>query len=475
MNPTAIALEGPSSSTQPNLLQTVVDPAALTLTAEGWYGPSINLQAFQQNVIVTFNGVQYVAFYDRARQVCVGRRMSGCATWEVLRLVDSVFHNGLRDGGRKADAPPFDAHNTISMGISPADGALHLAYDHHSNPLRYRRSKSGFAGTAARVPFTLDSFLPETSVLGDGPVAAVTYPQFTPTPEGGLFLTFRVGTSGKGDLHVARYAAGNPRWTNHANFISGEKSWTDSFGPSQFRNAYTNGPEFDSSGRLHTVWVWRENTQGANHDICYLYSDDRGETWMDDRGAARAKLSAGTFIDVETPGHVVVPIDRRQSLMNEPDVKLDSARRVHAIIWHRVPGRGTQIPWDRFSSAYFHYFRAGPGDWQRRQLPGPVGTRPRIAFDAADNAHAIHIAPPATGDKTGALYGAGDLVVCRATARSGYTDWAEIRRLPGRFIGDPGVDAPRLTREGVLSVVLQDAPTSSMQPTAFRVADFTLG
>lgn len=37
-------------------------------------------------------------------------------------------------------------------------------------------------------------------------------------------------------------------------------------------------------GNLHATWVWRESSQGANHDLIYCYSQDRGETWRNNRG-----------------------------------------------------------------------------------------------------------------------------------------------------------------------------------------------
>ena len=58
-------------------------------------------------------------------------------------------------------------------------------------------------------------------------------------------------------------------------------------------------------GKLHTTWVWREWTQGPNHDLMYACSEDGGRTWLNNAGQA-LKIPPR----VESPGITVVEIGR---------------------------------------------------------------------------------------------------------------------------------------------------------------------
>jgi hypothetical protein len=84
----------------------------------------LNGNSFQQNVLITFKGWQYAAWYSNKVPgieplfVCLGRRPFASQKWEVL-----VFD----DYQQQVDDP----HNSIQIGICHGDGTLHLSYDHH--------------------------------------------------------------------------------------------------------------------------------------------------------------------------------------------------------------------------------------------------------------------------------------------------------------------------------------------------------
>lgn len=86
----------------------------------------INCYAFQQHAIITFNGWQYAAFYSFLQSgdsveplyVQLARRQLPRGSWELI-----VFG----DYPQTTD----DGHNTVQLGICPADGTIHLSYDHH--------------------------------------------------------------------------------------------------------------------------------------------------------------------------------------------------------------------------------------------------------------------------------------------------------------------------------------------------------
>jgi len=69
--------------------------SALSLKAQVWQTPkttvtavakdgannSVNAVVFRKKLLVTFNGTQYIAYYDNDRYVVVGKRKSGSNKW----------------------------------------------------------------------------------------------------------------------------------------------------------------------------------------------------------------------------------------------------------------------------------------------------------------------------------------------------------------------------------------------------------
>ena len=168
----------------------VIDAKALTI--KGSYGQAINGKAFQQDGMVSHKGYQYVAYYDAARHVCLARRKLPDGSWNILRLMDYDFESN-------------DAHNTISMGICPQDGTIHMAFDHHGHPLHYRVSRKGTDPEAMTWEASL--FGTTSSELEKGQSIRITYPRFWQTPEGGLQFCYRQGGSGNGDRMLVDYDA----------------------------------------------------------------------------------------------------------------------------------------------------------------------------------------------------------------------------------------------------------------------------
>lgn len=70
-------------------------------------------------------GWRYVPYYDANRHVCLARRKLRDSSWQFIRFEDYVLNHD-------------DVHNTISVGICPKDGTIHLSFDHHNHPLYYR-------------------------------------------------------------------------------------------------------------------------------------------------------------------------------------------------------------------------------------------------------------------------------------------------------------------------------------------------
>jgi hypothetical protein len=91
----------------------------------------LNGVSYQQNAIISHKGWQYAVFYTSKSiedpqgplLVSLSRRrkvVDTAAVWETLTLPD---YEQVVD----------DSHNTISLGICPGDGTIHLSFDHHAD------------------------------------------------------------------------------------------------------------------------------------------------------------------------------------------------------------------------------------------------------------------------------------------------------------------------------------------------------
>lgn len=215
----------------------------------GWSRTSVNATVFRTNSLASHNGYQYAAYYDSLANVMLAKRKLGSRTWEI------------RQTQYKGNV--LDAHNIISIMVD-GDGYLHMAWDHHGNPLHYCKSVQPES-------LEMSSMQPMT---GRGE-ANVTYPEFYRMPSGDLIFAYRDGSSGNGNLAMNRYDLASKTWIRlHDNLIDGEGQ----------RNAYwqlTAGP----TGVIHLSWVWREHfTVETNHDMCYARSNDGGKTWQTSTG-----------------------------------------------------------------------------------------------------------------------------------------------------------------------------------------------
>jgi len=117
------------------------------------YGGYLNGESFQQDGIVSYSGYQYAAFWNSSRHVVMARRALPSGAWSTFEFTDYSL---------SAD----DAHNTVSIGICPGDGTLHLSFDHHSNNLHYRKSVAGIVTNPATATWAASSFSATTVSIG---------------------------------------------------------------------------------------------------------------------------------------------------------------------------------------------------------------------------------------------------------------------------------------------------------------------
>ncbi|MFC1465718.1 MAG: BNR-4 repeat-containing protein [Candidatus Brachytrichaceae bacterium NZ_4S206] len=466
------------------LRDSVVATNACLMPAGSTYGRAINGISFQ-NGPLTFNGYQYVAWYDTVgttQKLWLGRRAVNrfnTGPWEKFDT-GSEFLNG--------DEPAWNAHNVIALGICHTDGSLHFAWDMHGNTLRYRRSIPGLATTnlAAWGPGAI--FGEQNWLVASGQsITSVTYPRFVNTPSGALRFFYRTGSTSAGDHWMHNYQPATTNWSARWKFSAKEGTFSDvSVNGGTFtstsRNAYENGYTYGPDGTLHYTWTYRENTANpANHDIHYAYSTDNGVTWRNNAGALIANTTLGQAIRVDSPGVIVRVVNSRQLLINQQAQCVDLEGRVHVLMLHRRPE--PEFAWQlgdpafaTAKTAYFHYFRdPATGVWSQRRLPLDisVGARPKIGYDALGNLYAVYVGGYSTVVTPG--YAAGWLAVASTSKASQYSDWTVAITNTLRFDGEPVLDQDRLLADGILSVFIQETSgNSGVVGTPLHVLDYAV-
>jgi hypothetical protein len=312
----------------------VIEPAPqaavtiLPISDQGFAGSSINVVAGLQNTLFTNGENQYAAFYGAEGQLLLAERHVDQAHW---RVVDTKLTGRVQN-----------AHNTVAMAVD-GEGYLHVAWDHHGNPLNYVRS---------RVPGSLE--LGEREPMTGEREDRVTYPQFLRLPSGDLVFFYRDGQSGRGNLVLNRYSTASRRWTQvHPNLIDGGGR----------RSAYP-ALMVDAEGRLHLAWNWRESPDVAtNHDLAYARSEDEGRSWtaVDGKPLRVPMTYEGAAYALRLP--------QRSGLMNPPALTVDSAGRPCLASYWRP--EGSDVP-------QYHVVRYNGSSWQVHQV-----TRRTTPFELA--------------------------------------------------------------------------------------------
>ncbi|WP_227990729.1 BNR repeat-containing protein [Flavisolibacter ginsenosidimutans] len=280
----------------------------------GWANNSVNTVVFRKNSLVSFKDTQFISFYDKDRYVVLGKRKLGEAKWILKK---TVYQGHITD-----------AHNCISIMID-GEGFLHMAWDHHNNPLRYCRS-------IAPGSLDLTDKMPMTGKAED----KVSYPEFHKLPNGDLLFFYRDGGSGNGNLVLNKYNLATKQWTQlQQNLIDGEGQ----------RNAYWQAC-VDAKGTIHISWVWRESPDVAsNHDMGYACSKDGGFTWKKSTGE---KYSLPI---TQKSAEYAVHIPQNSELINQTSMTTDEEGRPFIATYWR--DAGTTVP-------QYHIIYRAKKDWK---------------------------------------------------------------------------------------------------------------
>lgn len=443
---------------------TVIDPAAWNFP-DGQYGTTVNGQTFQQEAVISFKGWQYASYFADGGVLAVARRKLPDGAWQTIHFVDYTARDHR------------DAHNVASIGLCGADGTIHLMFDHHCDPLHYRRSVQKLASEPEKFEWKAENFGPVTDALeARKPLKNLTYPQLFSAPGGKLQVMYRLGTSGDGDWYLAEYdgsAAG--AWSTVGMVLSREGAFKSS--PS--RCAYPNPLRYDSAGHLHMTWCWREIPKDApfdlrtNHDLMYAYSEDAGRTWKNNGGGTVADITGANVnlpktIGIGTMGIVVSPTKWLWGQMNTNTQCIDAKGRVHFISW-QLPNEAKEGTKDPNAWKYFHYWRDEKGTWHENRLPF-VGRKPQIVLDKDCNAVVVYCTCD-NADYHGSDPG-GKLAIMTATEAGHWKDWKPAASIDRLSVGEPLIDQARWASEGVLSIYLQDKPAAAGKASSLRIIDF---
>ena len=423
---------------------TIVDASALNFSAaSASFSQNINGRTYQRPPLCTFQGHQYATYYDGNRNVCLARRRLPSGSWEVIRFTDYAISG-------------HDSHNVVTLGICALDGTIHLAFDHHADPLNYRASIPGAASNPESVVWSTDLFRPLAGTLGTlGVTSRLTYPCFFNAPNGNLMLYFRKGGSGNGYGMIHEYDGTTSTWTpGMGEFISSSGTYYGVLSTnSSSRNPYLNGISY-AGNRLHVSWGWRENagSSGSNHDLNYAYSDDHGRTWSNSAGTLIGTTNS-SFMRVDSPGLTVASIPENEGLSNQYTHYAYPDGSCHVVLAHDQSGTSTK--------RYHHYWRNSAGSWSSEVIPFS-GSRPKLV-----------------GDDDGTLfltYVSGSILrIAKGVPDSSLTGWtwSEIHARSGNTEGGEGqVDYTRWEAERILSVYGQEKSGADGLPTPLHVVDY---
>ena len=235
------------------------------LASNGYSGNHNNPNTVRWNAItsVDLGGTIYQAacFWDGEGDLIIGKR--------VLDGAWTLYDTGVNITGN-------DNHDVCTIGLDP-NGYIHVCYDMHAEPLKYRRSDAAISSWTGTLTATL-------SMVGTNE-SSVTYPTFLNDPAGNLYFIFRDGTSGDGDLYLYKYTHGTTTWAAAAGTTAGKVI----NGIASSVNPYWEHPCFDadfgSGGYLHLSWHWRTTMASGNEDRCYVKWD--GTVWVKADGTSQ--------------------------------------------------------------------------------------------------------------------------------------------------------------------------------------------
>ncbi len=348
-----------------------------------------NFVSFQQNAIMTYKGYQYVTYWNTAKHVCLSRKKMPSGNWEELEFTDYTSPHDLGDN-----------HYNISFGICKNDGTIHIAFDHHNDPLNYRVSNIGLANKPDSILlWSTESFSTKRNYLVKGQVlydnggefaGAITYPRFISKPNGDLLFECRTGWSGDGNSHLWEYSGETGTWQHIGEYMHGREDgmpigYTSKCG-------YINGLHYTPGGtRLHVSLVWRETPNAStNHEIYYAYSDDDGRTWYNAEGT-QISTTGTTPLTYNSTGFKIFSVGENRGLINQEAQAVDSKGRIHILQSYLLDSEPDNSAWpsSRYEAWLRHIYMDETGTWKNDSIASVYIDRSDMAVDSYDNLYVI--------------------------------------------------------------------------------------
>jgi hypothetical protein len=168
------------------------------------------------------NGYAFFVWYKGGmenRELMLSRKKTGTNNWVTIQFPEkNTLYTGEHNGVDVTGAG--DSHKTAAVGVCPIDGTVHLAYDMHVHPLKYRISNKNIAFAPDSV-FTLENFSDQRNYFReDLPIDNFTYPSFENNDAGELIVEYRLGTSRQGDKYITYYDGSS--WSDLILLVKGD-------------------------------------------------------------------------------------------------------------------------------------------------------------------------------------------------------------------------------------------------------------
>lgn len=262
------------------------------LATNAYYTSGLNVNGIAKNQLATFNGNQYIGYYNQSRvPVILKRNLSTNAITTCTPSLPASTND--------------DEHKVISIAADK-NGFLHLSYGMHNDAMIYYRSNAAENCSA----FTSGTPMVASGVNED----SNSYPMFLKSPSGELYLTFREGGTGNGYQYFYHYNATGLVWEAATGTGTNGLVIDGHTGP---YSAYLNGlPKFDSSGNLWFQWEW--STGGSALFNQYLIK------W---NGTSFLKFDDSAQTIPATPANLtaIMTISTSTGLSSQSDFAIDSA------------------------------------------------------------------------------------------------------------------------------------------------------
>ncbi len=391
--------------------------------------------------LLSYKGHQYISYYEASGELVVARRpLDPNAPWQKAAVSGFTMTSQ-------------DRHNKIAIGISEADGRIHLAFDHHNTPqIKYAVSPKGIADQPNSFPWDDDTFALTPNLGLDIKPDLVTYPEFASLHgTGNLVVYWRSGGAVGGEMNIAHYDSAQSQWSFIGRFTSRDGSYKGARGS---RGPYAAGIMSDASGALQLAWLWREHPSqrgGAfrygNHGLFFAQSQDGGFSWLDSWGKPLADTRQGQVISIDNIGKPAyeIPMEIEPSNANMAAAIDPQTGHYHATLVHQLPDSKTRKT--------HHYARNRSGDWALLSSSLPSGSGTTLAFQ---------------DDLLFALIGTD---VLYATRKDDFGKWTKIAMPNDVAAGHYRWDTGRLP-EGIVSLSVQLKPDTLGQPTPVKVYEF---